>query len=95
MASFAHMAGVSTIDTEFGSPTREDLIDEDRFEFEEGADGSRSTRNLTASSFVRKLYDMVHGENTDIIGWLADGLSFEVINNKKKLFDCLYHYFMK
>lgn len=64
-----------TIDTSFVCPSTEDYADDDHFDLE---DGSRSCRSVTASSFVRKLYDMVERESDEIIGWLSDGLCFEV-----------------
>lgn len=81
MASFAVGAPVpASIVTSFGSPTH-DSYGEDHFDLE---DGSRSTRN-TASSFVRKLYEMVDKENPDIICWLSDGVAFEVLLNTIRL----------
>ena len=64
-----------TIDTSFASPSAEDYADDDHFDLE---DGSRSCRSIAASSFVRKLYDMVERESDEIIGWLPDGMCFEV-----------------
>lgn len=76
MTSFAIGASLPVpIVTSFASPSHDDYEDDDHFDFE---DGSRSCRSTTASSFVRKLYDMVERENDDIIGWLEDGLTFEV-----------------
>lgn len=74
MASFAASPPAVTIDTAFASPARGDYLDDDRFDLE---DGSRSCRS-SASSFVRKLFDMVERESRDIISWLPDGQSFEV-----------------
>ena len=48
--------------------------------FDSFDDNSLSQRgsSTAASSFVKKLFEMVEYENFDIISWTADGRSFEV-----------------
>jgi hypothetical protein len=36
-----------------------------------------------ASSFVKKLFDMVEREDDDIIGWVCEGSAFEVKDPKR------------
>jgi hypothetical protein len=55
----------------------EDVLDEN----EEYLSGFKLSAATAASSFVRKLYDMVDGDNLDIIAWLPDGTSFEVLHS--------------
>jgi hypothetical protein len=80
MASFAVGTVPLPIETTFSTPSCGDRDDEefaegDQFDLEDG-----SCRSSTASTtFVRKLYDMVDKENDEIICWLPDGLSFEVL----------------
>jgi hypothetical protein len=36
-----------------------------------------------ASSFVKKLFEMVDNESNDIISWVSDGTAFEVKDPKR------------
>jgi hypothetical protein len=54
----------------------------DPAEFEDQIDDDSSPRcgGSGASSFVRKLFEIVSSDNDGIVGWMSDGISFEVLD---------------
>lgn len=54
---------------------------------------STSTSTTNASSFVKKLFDMVENESDDIIVWVANGTAFEVKDPKRLENEILPNFF--
>lgn len=67
----------------------------DPAEFDDQFDEDCSPRGggSGASSFVRKLFEIVSSENDGVVGWMPDGISFEVKDPKRLEAEILPKYF--
>jgi len=54
---------------------------------------NNNNKGGTVTSFVRKLYEMVNDENSDVVGFVQDGAAFEVKDPKRLEAEVLPKYF--
>jgi hypothetical protein len=65
----------------------------DNGKFAVGATIGASAAGTMASSFVKKLFDMVENESDEIISWVANGTAFEVKDPKRLEVEILPNFF--